>query len=321
MGGRVVALLFLGAVLFMNPAFNALGSPDRVILQDVADSNYFSHKVFTRSVVDTDRETVQTYLDRAVVGEKVRKNWNQLKEDPPKAVTETDIPGAGKLVTFENTGELSLKQAFQFMQFYPLLFGKETKPTEFHVPIGSEIKKFKITGKTDGTFSLHAVRTDNTEVDLTNLQAAVKVLSDSNLKDALRNTIEEVSLQALDAKLNDQPDFEGVLEDKGQTGTVSTQERDDAFRASTDFLAGTSIQRNSLAGLSPSDWLQTTNAGIASKMEDVMEELSRAIAAEQERKLKYEFTQSMLKTSKQAIDEWEKLKTLDTAANFKYKNC
>ena len=48
-------------------------------------------------------------------------------------------------------------------------------------------------------------------------------------------------------------------------------------------------------------------------MEEVREKQRLEIAAATETKVKFELTQSMLKTSKEAIQEWNKLKTLDSA--------
>ena len=253
----MVILFFLAAFSLGNPVINAWKFDVRVTVllsnRLVTDYKGVLYDVGKRAVPDP-RDVVQKALDRAVVEEKVRKSWDQLKEGPPKAVTEKNTPGGGKLVTFEKTGKITLKEAFQFMQFYPLLYGEEKKPTEFHVPIGGEDQKFKLTSQTDGTFSLHAVRTDEAtgkevEVDLSNLQDPVNVLSDANLKDPLRDTIKDKYPEALDAKLNNQPDFKSTLQKNDKTGTVSTQERDKAFRAASDVLVGSSIQRNTLAGL------------------------------------------------------------------------
>ena len=302
-----VALFSTAAFLFLNPLIYTWGFRARATPQEdglATEFKHVSHELVQRTVVaNRDRKTVQEALDKEVVGKKVRISWDQLKTVSPKAVTETAVPGAGKLVTFEKTGGISLKEAFQFMQFYPILYGEETHPTEFHVPIGKKIHKFKLSSKPDGTFSLKAIRTDGTEVDLSNLQTAVNVLSDSNLKAPLRDTVKEVSLQALDAKLNNQPDFESTLTLKDTAKTVTTKEREDTFRASTDVLAGTSIQKNKLTGLDPSGWLQTTNRDIGTKMEEVRDDLSKEIATAGETQLTLEFTQSMLKTSQQAIDE------------------
>ena len=351
MGVGVVNLLFTSAFVLLNPVAHTWGLRARVKLQNNGLSTELSdgsHELIQKTVKDpndktieealdreviggnlnkktvvnpasTDRDVVQKYLDRKVVEEKIKEKWEQLKKGSPKAVTEEAIKRAGKLVTFERSGQISLKEAFQFMQYYPLLYGEEKHPTEFRVPIGSEFQKFKLANKPDGTFSLKAIRSGGSEVDLSDLKAAVNILSDSKLKDALKKTLNEVTVKALDAKLNDQPDFDGVLKKNDDKSRVSPTERDEAFRAVTDVLAGTSIQRNKLLGLNPSAWLQKTNSDIESKMEAVRKTLSEEIAAEGKTKLRHELVQSMLKSSQQAIDEWNKLKITDTAPNSKQK--
>ena len=246
MGADVVNLCFLAASLFSNHAIYASGFQVDTTLQ----GNHFtlkdvSHKVMERAVANprSDSEIVQEYLDRKVVEEKIRRSWDQLMSNPPGAVTEIDRP-EGKLVTFGNTGALSLKQVFQFMQFYPLLYGGESKPTEFHVSVGTETQKFKLRNKPDGTFTLNAVRSGG-EVDLSSLQNSVNLLSDQNLKGPLRDTRQDVTLRALNAKLNSQPDFSTALQSHDTKGTVSTKERDDAFLAAIDVMAGTSILSSS----------------------------------------------------------------------------
>ena len=243
MGVGVVNLLFTAAFVLLNPVAHTWGLRARVKLQNNGLSTELSdvsHELIQKTVKDpndktieealdreviggnlnkktvvnpasTDRDVVQKYLDRKVVEEKIKEKWEQLKKGSPKAVTEEAIKRAGKLVTFERSGQISLKEAFQFMQYYPLLYGEEKHPTEFRVPIGSEFQKFKLANKPDGTFSLKAIRSGGSEVDLSDLKAAVNILSDSKLKDALKKTLNEVTVKALDAKLNDQPDFDGVL--------------------------------------------------------------------------------------------------------------
>jgi len=320
MGVRVVAFLFLVGLLLSNAALHAWGLLDDVILRDnrlVAIYKDVSDELVERSVVDpADEQTVQEYLDRAVVQEKVKRSWNQLKAGAPKTVTETTTPGGGKQVTFEKTGVISLKGVFQFMQYYPLLYGKETNPTEFKVPIGSDDYTFKLANKGDGTFSLHAVRS-GTDVDLSNLQDPVKTLSDSNLKAALRKTVQDVSLQALDANLDSQPDFNAELLKQDKEKTVSSNERDKAFSAARDFMVGTAVRKSKLAGLipPPSDWLKTTSEDIGSKMYEVREQLSKEIAAEGETKLKFELTQSLLQSRDEAIDRWKEWTTTDKTTN------
>lgn len=191
--------------------------PNDKTIEEALDREVIGGNLNKKTVVNpasTDKDVVQKYLDRKVVEEKIKEKWEQLKKGSPKAVTEEAIKRAGKLVTFERSGQISLKEAFQFMQYYPLLYGEEKHPTEFRVPIGSEFQKFKLANKPDGTFSLKAIRSGGAEVDLSDLKAAVNILSDSKLKDALKKTLNEVTVKALDAKLNDQPDFDGVLKKK-----------------------------------------------------------------------------------------------------------
>ena len=321
MGTSAVALFISAALFFFNPIIPTWGFRSRVAWQEnrvASDFKHVSHGLVQRTMVpDPDRQTIQDALDRELVRRGIQKLWDGLKNTSPKVVTETDIPGRGKRVKFAKSKSISLGEAFQFMQFYPLIYGEENEPTEFDLPIAGEIQKFKLANEKGGTFSLKAIRKDGREVDLSDLQGAVGELSDPNLKDALRNTIETVSKTLLETGLNKQPDFIKELRKQDKTGTITTKERDDAFRATIDFLAGSSIKRNQLAGLNPSDWLKTTNKALRERMEVLKKELSKKISNVHETKLKFEFTLSMLKTSQQAIDEWEKLKKTDSLISNK----
>lgn len=113
--------------------------------------------------------------------------------------------------------------------------------------------------------------------------------------------------------MNNQPDLERSLRINDLTGKVSAKERDAVFHAATDFIVGTAITGNTLTGLNTAIWVQGANKVIISKMEEVREKQKQEIAAATETKLEFELTQSMLKTSKEAIEEWNKLKTLDSA--------
>ena len=256
---------------------------------------------------------VQSHLDRAVAEHQSRVNYEKLKTSSPKTVTETSLPGGGKIATFRRTDKISLKEALHFVSS-SALYNNEEYPTEFAVPIGKRTEKFKLTKQQDGSFTVNLVRKEsNEEVDLTDLHDQAKILSDPKLKDPLRDTIQDASSQALDAKLNNQPDLERSLRINDLTGKVSAKERDAVFHAATDFIVGTAITGNTLTGLNTAIWVQRANKGIISKMEEVREKQKQEIAAATETKLEFELTQSMLKTSKEAIEEWNKLKTLDSA--------
>ena len=208
------------------------------------------------------------------------------------------------------------------MQFYPLLYGHEKIPTRFEVPIGSDYYAFKVANKGEGTFSLSALRSDedNSEVDLSNLQDPVTTLSDSKLKKALRETVEDVSLRALDATLDSQPDFNQELREKDKKEEVTSDERDKAFRAYKDIMVATAVQKNKLDCLTdpPSDWLKTNIGDIDSKMGKVREQISKEIATEEETKLKFELTQSLLQSRDEVIDRWKEWTTPDPTTGKRF---
>ena len=258
------------------------------------------------------RVMVQKALDRAVVRHFVRKGYKELKTASPKTITETDRPGRGKLVKFESSDQISLKQAFNFMGYYPVLYEQETEyATEFEIPIGEQIEKFKLKNKQDGTFSLEVISEGGSvEVDLSNLQETVKFLSDTTSKHPfVIETITDAFLKSLDERLSSQPDFKTELQNRDPEGTVTPREMEKTFQAGRQLLAAIAIKRLTLEELNPPEWLQNTNEGIGSKMQQVREKQSNEIADEEETKLKFEFTQSMLKTSKETVEEWENLKT------------
>ena len=250
------------------------------------------------------RAIVQKSLDRAVVRDFLRKGM-------PKTIIETDIPGRGKVVKFGSSDQIVLKQAFNYLRFYPVLYEKEQNPTQFEIPMGQQIAKFKLTNRPHGTFLLEAIREgEGVERDLSNLQKTVKFLSDPTLKHPLKETIRRAFLNALEARLSEQPDFRKVLQRHDPSGTVTSQEREKVFRAGIELFSAIAIKRPTLEGLNPPDWLQETRQAIVSTMQEVKDQQSKEIAAQEETKLKYEFTQSMLKTSKEAIKEWKELKNL-----------
>ena len=304
MGFGVVALFFLAAFLLSNVIICTRGT--------LGGSQ--------EAEVNPARALVQKFLDRAVVGDYVSKRFSELKlkTSLPKPVTEAEKPRGGKLVKFGSSEEISLKQAFNFMNFYPLLYEQEQYPTEFEIPIGKQMEKFQLTKKPDGTFSLEAVHDGGTvEVDPSHLQETVRFLSNPELKQPLRETIREAFLKALDERLSSQPDFKTELQSRDPSGTVTPQEMEMAFQAGRDLLVAIALKELTFEGLDPPEWLQDTYKDIDSRMQEVRDKQSKEISAENERKLKFEFTQSMLKTSKEAIDEWEQLKTLDAAESTK----
>ena len=292
MGVGVVALFFSAAFFFTNVIICAratVGGP--------------------QANMDPKRLMVQKALDRAVVRHFVRKVYKELTTVSPQIITETVKPGRGKVVKFEPTNQMTLKEAINFMRLHPVVYEQEEYLTEFEMPIGEQEEKFKLTSKPDGTFSLEAVREGRiVEVDSSYLQKAVEILSDPKLKLPLKETIRDALLKALDERLSEQPDFKTELQTRDPEGTVTSKEMEEAFRAGRELLVAIAMKRFVLEGNLP-EWLQKTNEVIGSKMQEVREKQSNEIAEEEETKLKFEFTQSMLKTSKEAVGEWENLKT------------
>lgn len=202
---------------------------------------------------------VQSHLDRAVAEHQSRVNYERLKTSSPKTVTETSLPGGEKIATFRRTDKISLKEALHFVSSFAL-YNNEEYPTEFAIPIGKRTEKFKLTKQRDGSFKVNLVRKEsNKEVDLADLHDQAKILSDPKLKDPLRGTIQDASSQALDAKLNNQPDLEKSLRISDLTGKVGAKERDAVFHAATDFIVGTAITGNTLTGSNTAIWVQEAN--------------------------------------------------------------
>ena len=115
-------------------------------------------------------------------------------------------------------------------------------------------------------------------------------------------------MNALDERLSSQPDFKTELQTRDPKGTVTSKEREKAFRAGRELLVAIAMKRSTLEGNLP-EWLQKIKEDISRTMQEVREKQNNEIANEEETKLKFEFTQSMLKTSKEAVEEWENLKT------------
>ena len=251
MGFGVVALFFLAAFLLSNIIICTRGT--------LGGSQ--------EAEVNPDRALVQKFLDRAVAGDYVRRGFSELKlkTSLPKPVTETEKSGRGKLVKFGSSEEISLKQAFNFMNFYPFLYKQEQYPTEFEIPIGKQIAKFQLTKKPDGTFSL---------VDLSHLQETVKFLSNPELKQPLKETIREALLKALDERLSSQPDFKTELQSRDPSGTVTPQEMEMAFRAGRDLLVAIALKELSFEGPDDPEWLQVTYKDIDSRMQEVRDKQS-----------------------------------------------
>ena len=277
-----------------------------------------AHQALRRTVTTVDE--IQRNLDIAIVKDYVQRKWQEsISKGEIKETVQTTGGEIGKHVRFETVGDIRLKEAFHFMQYYPLLSGGETNPTYFEVPIGTEYQKFKLTNKAGGKFSISAEHTTSgglsNYVDLSDLSSAVGALDDSKLKLPLRTTLEEVTIGSLDEKLASQPDLQQKLTTHDSGNTVTNQERDEAFQAAKDVLADSSVLRKDLTGLNPATWLVDVKTNVDQRMDGVARDLSKNLASEEKTKLKFEFAQSMLSSATDAEKEWERLKKLTTVDN------
>ena len=260
-----------------------------------------------KRTVDPDRNLVQEALDRELVKQQIRIKWITFTETHGTVEIDTSV----QRVKFERSGEITLKEAFQFMTFYPVLYGEESRPTIFEISIGSQLEKFKLQNKMDGAFTLTQVATDGTETNLddSRLNTAVTDLSDPMLDARLQDTLKEVMVIAADSNLNDQPDFEGVLESKNPSDEASTRDRDETFRAAVDVVANSYVLEKDLSGSSPAMWLQDVKTSIDEDIAEMQRDLSTDIKENVKTKLNFEITANFLEGKTNAIDEWNQLKS------------
>ena len=252
----------------------------------------FSHTIIyvraTVGVPQASRAIIQKSLYSAVVRDFLRKEMS-------KTITEKDMPGRGKVVKFESSYQIVLKQVFNYMHHYPVVYEKERNPTQFEIPIGQQIAKFKLSNtllkaiREEKETNKQAIREgEGVEHDLSNLQKTVKFLSDPTLELPLKKTIIPAFLKALEARLSEQPNFEELLQKLDLSGTVTSEERETVLREAIELFSAIAIKRPALEGLNPPDWLQETRQAIVSTMQEVRDQQSKEIAAEEETKLKYE---------------------------------
>lgn len=131
--------------------------------------------------------------------------------------------------------------------------------------------------------------------------------------------MQKTTIKSLDKKLASQPNFEQTLAANDPRNEVSTQERDKAFQAAKDVLAGSFILRKDLRGLNQASRLADVKTKVDDRMELLAEDFRRDLKNEKNIKLRYEFTQSLLLSAEQAKGEWERLKRLKTTLNGQRK--
>ena len=260
-----------------------------------------------KRAIGPDRDLVEEALFRELVKRQIIINWITLTGTPGAVDDDISVPR----VKFEKSGMVTLKEAFQFMKFYPVLYGSESRPTIYEIPIGSQFQTFKLRNKVDGTFSLTRVATDGTETNIDNsrLNTAVTDLSDPMLDDRLRDTLKEVMVEAADNRLNDQPDFKEVLQSKDSNDEVPTGNRDEIFRAAIDVMATSIVLGKDLSSSSPAMWLQDVKTSFDEDITEVETDLSTEIKTNVDTKLNFEVTANFLESKSNAEKEWQQLKT------------
>lgn len=274
-------------------------------------------QVLKRTISKADRNEIQKYLDIAIVKDfMLQKRKSLIREGKITETVKTIGGEKRRVVKFKRTGDLRLKEAFHFMQYYPLIYGKETNPIYFDVPIGSEYQRFRLRNRANGKFSVKAEHIipdgANKFVDLSGIQKQVRALSNSRVKLPLSTTLQKITIKSLDKKLASQPSFKRKLAKEARQKKVSRQERNEAIQAAKDVLAGLSILRKDISGLNPASWLAAVKTEVDERMDLLAKDFTRDLKNEKNTKLRYESTQSLLFSAEDAKGEWEHLKNLKT---------
>ena len=89
--------------------------------QGVILKDWISNFHTKRTVVP---ETVKDALAREIVGETVREKWRDLESRDPQIITEAD-QGKSKVYTFRPDESMTVKEVFNLLQYFPLLFPKD----------------------------------------------------------------------------------------------------------------------------------------------------------------------------------------------------
>lgn len=287
------------------------------------------YPVLATKVHDDTREKVKIALARAVMEEKLRAKWEDLKTATPPVFTES--AGPPKTVVFDAaSGGITLKEVFHYQQFFPLLYS-ETDPVLFEIPVDGKTITLKLrnqvdpfTGKKTGKFDIYNVYSDPTTPGTpieTNLKSdigdVVKELTNTptktNLHGALEKTLENKLPEMFNAKLDAAPVFEDELKIQDTRKEVTDAMKEKAFREAVQVMASTSILRTDLAKLSPPTWLKNVDQNhFKIGREGLEANLENEIRDDGKTKLRFELTASMLQTSTEVSAEWNKLRTTDT---------
>ena len=116
---------------------------ERDILKD-----WISNFHTKRTVVPA--ETVKDALVREIVGENVKEKWRDLESRDPPIIRETEESTkegkSKKIYTFQPDASMTVKEVFNLLQYFPLLFPKDKSITYriIKIPVDGKIIALKI---------------------------------------------------------------------------------------------------------------------------------------------------------------------------------
>ena len=276
-------------------------------------------------------ETVKNALDRENVSEIVREKWKDLESrDPPIIKVTEERMEKGKIkkqYTFQPYASMTVKEVFNLLQYFPLLFSKDKTIIYriIKIPVDGKTIALKIERR-GGKYQLKNVYADpdfpgkyletnlGHLVDQLRSERPTECSSSPALHEALKTALENTLPEIYDAKLNSDPVFEAELIklDKGREVTNAMKEK--PFREAIEVMASTSILGTDLTALEPPppSWIKDVyESHFKPGREELDTILEGEIKTSGKTKLRFELTASMLKTSQEVKDEWTVLQNTD----------
>ena len=279
-------------------------------------------------------ETVKDALEREIVGESVKEKWRALESRNPPIIKVTEVrPNEGRshnIYTFQPDASMTVKEVFNLLQYFPLLFPKDKSISYriIEIPVDGKIIALKIERRggrnqlksiykdpnTPGRFLETNLREDiGNVVDQLRSERPAESSSSPALHEALKTALENKLPNIYNAKLNSDPVFEAELMelDKGREVTDSMKEK--AFREAIEVMASTSILATDLTALDPPSWIKDVYENHFKPGREALDAIfEQEIKTSSKTKLRFELTASMLQTSQEVRDQWTKLQNMDT---------
>ena len=270
------------------------------------DQYSLSKRAEKRSSVTTqEQEKVQKYLLRAVVQSKIRKKWQKLTKGG--FITE-ELTTDNKMVTFAQKNHMAVKDVFQYLQYFPLLYEDVTAPITFQIPVDGEMMKVRMehgTGVNEGKFTAKHIYTDSTgqqqEKDLSTLHNPLGAFSTSeDLQNVIQKTLEDTMLKIFDNKLDDVGKFSKKLEENKGNVEIAEAQKEEAFREGFTVMATSALSdfESNVA------WLANLQSNLRQKSDQLDERLKSEIHRDDETLVKYELTANMIETDAQSEARW-----------------